>query len=492
MANNIISLTQSQDAAFKQLKSFCNDKDTRVFILAGYAGTGKTTLLKTLFNWLENDLGYTNPLNENRPPRFKGYYIPLASTGRAAKVIRDKTGQGASTVHHAIYNFAGFNKDIEQMAKTITKNKGLDTTGELFINFTFEPISTPHTPTIYVIDEASMLTDKETVNSTQAVFGTGRVLEDLVNYDPFGKYLFVGDSCQLPPINDNQSPALNPVYMRTHYHFKVDYASLTQIIRQANGNDIILSAARMRKLCENTPSLKWGQFPMRGYNHIHLLGSQMQLVSRYVQRIKEKGYNFTTMLTSSNRSCNMLSNAIRPMLGFNSHKLMVGELLLITQNNLLTGLMNGDLVKVINIGNKERRAGLTFASIQIQDMATEKTYSTLLIEELLFGTNTNLTQQEQKALYIDFYYREKDKDITQKSKRFKDDMFKDPYLNAMRAVYGYVLTCHKAQGGEWDEVYVNIPRNLSFNPKRRAYQWLYTAETRASRDLFIVDDFFIK
>lgn len=492
MGKDEIELTPSQKHVFEQLKLFCKDKDTHVFILTGYAGTGKTTLLKVFFRWLKTEKKYKNLLDKRDDPNSDGCYVPLATTGRAAKILKDKTGELASTVHSQIYYFKGFNKDIESVADSISKNKGFDNTGELFINFDFFPITHSSPSTVYVVDEASMLTDKETLNATQAVFGTGHVLDDLMNYAPNSKYIFVGDPCQLPPINDNQSPALNPVYMRTHYHVTVKSETLTQIIRQKSGNDIILSAERMRRLCNNPPALKWAQFPMRGYQHIHLLGSQVELVDSYVRQIKTKGYNYATMLSRSNKECGMLSGLIRSQLGFASSLLCPGELLLVTQNNMPTGLMNGDLIKVVSIGNRENRAGLTFLNIQFEGLASEQRFNSLLIEELLYGSNPNISQQQQKNLYIDFYYRERDRGISYNSDRFMGDMRSDPYLNALRTSFGYVLTCHKAQGGEWPLVYVNIPRFMSHAPKKNAYQWLYTAETRASKDLFVVNDFFIK
>lgn len=469
--DNKIVLTSSQQKVFDKMKAFTKDNATRVFILTGYAGTGKTTLLKEFFQWLRTEMEYANILN-GVTDGCKGHYVPMASTGRAAKIIKDRTGELATTVHSQIYNFKGFNKDIETVAESISKNKGVDKTGELFINFDFSPISTPHSPTIYIIDEASMLTDKETVNATQAIFGTGHVLDDLINYDPYAKYVFVGDPCQLPPINDNHSPALDHEYMAKHYNITVQSGTLTQIIRQKSSNDIILSAEKMRKLCNNPPDVKWGMFPMRGFRHIHLLPSQMQLVHDYVCQVKANGYNYATMLTRSNKDCNMLASLIRPQLGFTSPLISVGELLLVTQNHIPTGFMNGDLVKVVSIGNRIKRAELTFVDVQFEDMTTNRKYRSLLIEELLYSNNSNLTQQEQKGLFIDFYYRERDKGVSQKSQQFNTDMYSDPFLNALRASFGYVLTCHKAQGRRVAE---GVREYSALSQPQNAEEWLSVA-----------------
>jgi hypothetical protein len=153
--------------------------------------------------------------------------------------------------------------------------------------------------------------------------------------------------------------------------------------------------------------------------------------------------------------------------------------------------MNGDLVEVVEIGKRTMRAKLTFIDVTVKELFSKKTYSQFLIEEIMYGNQTNLAQSDQKELLIDFYYRMKDKGIKQDSNAFKNNMLTDPYLNAIRAVYGYALTCHKAQGGEWQHVYLDIPRNLPSIEKPYVYQWIYTAITRASQELYVVDDFWV-
>lgn len=493
MANDKkITLTHQQQKAFEAFKRFCNDDNSKVFILTGYAGTGKTTLMRAFIEGLTKE-NYTNAAAHSKAERYDDgkQFVPLASTGRAAKVLSDKIGQVATTVHSWIYNFKGFNQDIGKVAQDIEKKKNVDETGQLLLNFGFDPLEDSNNKTIYIVDEASMISDTEAKNATQAVFGSGKLLHDLLDYDPNGKYVFVGDDCQLPPVNGCESPALEAGYITRLYHFPVVTATLTNIIRQGSDNDIISAADRMRKLCANPPHIKWGKFPLKGYSHIKVLGSQLELVAQYVKEVKSNGYNATTLITGSNKSCTMLSQLIRQQLGFTDSRLMVGELLLVTQNNMPTYLMNGDLVKVKSIGNRRQAANLTFVDVEVEEIVTGVVYRTMLIDELLYSSATNLSQYEQKGLFIDFYYRERKQGITENSLQFKQDLMRDPYLNALRAVYGYAITCHKAQGGEWPKVYLDIPRYLSHSPNSTAYQWLYTAMTRASDKLFVVNDFFI-
>jgi len=172
--------------------------------------------------------------------------------------------------------------------------------------------------------------------------------------------------------------------------------------------------------------------------------------------------------------------------------LQEGDLLLVTQNNSLSGFMNGDMVMVEQIKNvRYQRAQLTFLQVEVRELVSGERYTQLVIENILYGNTTNLKQSEQKALFIDFYRRMKSKGIKQKDPRFKDNLLTDEYLNALRCVFGYAITCHKAQGGEWNDVCVDIPRNLTLNAKASAYQWIYTAVTRAQNLLHVVNDFFI-
>ena len=491
MADSKISLFPQQQQAMEAMKVFTKSAENRVFILSGYAGTGKTTLLRAYTEWLEKE-HYVNAATDSM---LKGAdmnkYIPMASTGRAAKVLRDKIGQGATTVHSTIYFYKGFNQDLEKLTQTIDKNVGIDKTGQLFLTFGFEPIE-QLSRTVYIIDEASMVSDTETKNPTQALFGSGKLLEDLLHYDPNGKFVFVGDDCQLPPIEGDFSPALSADYISQCYGLSVKTAVLTEIIRQKNDNDIILAANKVRELCENPPRVKWGQFPFRGYSHINVLSSLRQLIDQYVNEIRQKGYEAATLITGSNKSCVSLSTIIRQALGYTQPQLMEGELLLVTQNNLSTGLMNGDLIVVKYVGARQQvRANLTFLNVEVEELASKRTHSIMLIEDILYSSYVNLTQEQQKDLFIDFYRREKKKGVKEKDNMFKHDLMRDPYLNALRAVYGYAITCHKSQGGEWNKVFVDIPRRMSHQPDRRTYQWLYTAMTRASETLFVANDFFI-
>lgn len=468
-------LTQGQQKAFDSFKTFLHSKNDRVFILKGYAGTGKTTLVKRFIALLQQ--------------REQAFTL-LASTGRAAKILTNATDFPAKTVHSQIYTFTDLNQDLEKVADERETVK-VDKSGQLLLNFELTPKDETEETCIYIVDEASMIADAVEKNATQALFGSGKLLSDLFKYDMRSKYVFVGDMCQLPPVAQSLSPALSAEYISEHFGYHCVQEELTEVVRQSADVDIVRSAHRMRNLYYNPQPWKWAKFPMRGFKDIHILNSQATLINEYIKRVKQFGFNKATMLGFSNKQCDTTTQILRPAFGHHTSTLEVGDLLLVTQNNLLSGLMNGDLVVVEEVTVQERRAGMTFLNVSVKELFTQKSFSQLMIADVLYGNQTNLTQHQQKELFVDYYYRMKDKGIGQSSPQFNKTMLKDPYLNALRAVYGYALTCHKAQGGEWDHVFLDIPRNVPALEKPYVYQWLYTAMTRARKALYIVDDFWV-
>lgn len=472
-----IIFTDSQKRAYSKLMEFVTDEEAKIFILKGYAGTGKTTLMRKL----------VEEMNSRHEP-----YSLLASTGRAAKILANATGYETHTVHSEIYKFTDLNQDLETVANSREIND-VDSTGQLYLNFELTTkshigIAKPH---YYIIDEASMVSDAVDKNATQAIFGSGQLLSDLFHYDSEGKFIFIGDICQLPPIMQTISPALTPKYIEDNFSIKTYESELTDVVRQSGDNDIAIASQKIRKLYYSPQSWKWAKFPLKGYKNIHLLGNQASLFTQYIKRIEKEGYNSATLIGFSNKQCDVITQIIRPSFGHTAALVEKGDLLLVTQNNLISGLMNGDLVTVEDIIIQEKRAGLTFLKVSVKELFTKRVYSQLMIADIIYSNQTNLTQSQQKELFIDFYYRMKDKGISQKSQAFKQNMMNDPYLNALRTVFGYALTCHKAQGGEWDYVYLDIPKSVPILPKPYVYQWIYTAMTRAKKGLYLVDDFWI-
>lgn len=470
-----IELTENQKQVFSQFQFFANDEQHKVFILKGYAGTGKTTLTRFFIKHLKEK---------------KQHCTLLASTGRAAKIVTNATNIKASTVHSVIYSFKDFNQDLEEIVKH-EETTGVDKTGQLYLTFELVTLNDSKKQRFYIVDEASMISDVKDETARQALFGSGKLLTDLLTFDKNGKFIFVGDECQLPPVGQDISPALSADYFRDNFKMKSIEASLTNIVRQQKDNSIILASHRIRELYANPPQVKWGKLPLANHRDIRLHPDLIMMANHYLQLIINKDYEKATFIAASNSKCNSANKLIRSSLGM-KELLQVGDLLLITQNNILSGFMNGDMVVVEQIKEaRYQRAELTFQLVELKELVSGRRYSQLLIEDILYGNTTNLSQHQQKSLFIDFYKRMRKKGIKQKDSLFKERLNDDPYLNAVRCVFGYAITCHKAQGGEWGDVFVDIPRNITLNAKQNAYQWIYTAVTRAKEKLHIVNDFFI-
>jgi ATP-dependent exoDNAse (exonuclease V) alpha subunit len=470
-----IELTAQQKEAFLSLQSFAVNKHERVFILNGYAGTGKTTLLNGFVRWLQQS---------NMP------FELLASTGRAARVLLDKTGNPARTVHGLVYTYAGLDEDVEEMAAF---QHQLDRTDKGQINLLFTPVVAETDATIvYIVDEASMISDVPSEGSSFAVFGKGRLLYDLFNYDKNGKFIFVGDPCQLPPVNEPFSPALSKAYLEKTYQYSVQHYELTDILRQDLNNGIIAASMILRDQKRQDPDVRFASFYLKGYVNITLHASHAALLDEYIHTLKEYGVEYTTLICQKNAYCSHFNNIVRAAMGRSENTIECGDVVMVTQNNNLVDLYNGDLVEVVNIGSREYRANLSFLHVEVKRLTSEKRFSTLLIENVLTSSMTNITPKQNTDLIIDFAMRMKKMGINQKSQAFESSMNEDPFLNAMRAVYGYAITCHKGQGGEWDEVFLYLDNKIQGIQRPMVYQWVYTAVTRAKKRLHAVNDWYIK
>ena len=466
-------LNQQQSNIFEKLKTFSNNQEN-IFILKGYAGTGKTTLMSGLIKYLKEN---------------KKQFKLLSSTGRAAKILSDKTNMSASTIHSHIYTFNGLSEDLEEMHTKQVNN--VEDSGQISLVFSLTRESSEKT-ILYIIDEASMISDKKSPSTSFANFGDGDLLSDLLRYNGNGKFLFLGDPCQLPPINQKNSPALSEKHISEKYKKLIQEAELTQIMRQNENNGILKAAAIIRKYYELMPNTKWPKLPLKNKHNISIVQSQAELIINYVNTIKKKGKEYATFLCQTNKQCRDINNIIRTMLFSDTSCINIGELLLVTQNCQLVDLVNGDLIEIEKIGKEEYRCGLNFINVQVKELASKKSYSLLLIKDILTSSVTNISEKQHKDLMIDYYIRMKGKGIHYKDKKFKDLMKTDAYLNAIRAVYGYSLTCHKSQGGEWEEIYLYLHKSMYIMKPPGLYQWWYTAITRAKKTLFVNDDWFVQ
>lgn len=441
-------LKPQQEKAFAGLQDFVEKSSNKIFILKGYASTDKTVLMRGFIKWLGE--------NEN-------IYSLLASTGRAVKVLSDKTSTKATTIYSHIYFFKDLDEDLESMS-SMQEQLSIDDKGQISLVFDLKTINT-ESEKIYIVDEASMVADIPDTGGSFAKFGSSELLNDLLTYNVKGKFIFIGDPCQLPPIGEDISPALSKKYIEQKYNHIVQQIELTEIIRHALANGIITASLLLRNLQTTNPSVKFASFPLKGYSNINLYSSHASLLNSYIQKIRDNGFEYATLICQTNRHCSDLNKIIRASLGKSSNLIESGNILLVTQNNYLTNLVNGDLVRVIQTGKKEYCSGLSFLHFEVQELMSKHTFNVLLIEDIIYSISTNLNDKQHKDLMIDYYHRMKEKRIRQKDQAFKDKMLTDPYLNALKAVYGYALTCHKSQGGEWNEVFLYLDNKIHGIPK---------------------------
>ena len=470
-------LNSEQEKVFEQLKLFANNPNDKIFILKGYAGTGKTSLMSGLIKYLS---------------KKKRRVCLLASTGRAAKILSDKTSRSAKTIHSQIYSFTNIDTDLEELHNKRKKNIQDYTDMSLLFDLNTIDVKESNKKIIYIIDESSMISNrKKKENTSFAKFGSGTLLSDLIKYDQNGRFIFIGDPCQLPPINEPNSPALDINYIKTYITPNVKEFSLSRIMRQTDNNGIIKASMKIRKYYENNPSIKWPKLPLRHNQNVELVDSEISFINQYIDTIKDNNIEEATLICQTNRDCREMNTLIRKSLFSNPKNIEIDDVLQVTQNNHRVDLVNGDLVQVKKIGETEYRCGLNFIDLEVQELASKSKYNTLLIEDVLCSNEINLSKEKQKDLMMDYFMRMKEKGIYQKSRTFKDMMKSDKYLNAVRSVYGYALSCHKSQGGEWNQVFLYIKKGMYAMKRPGLFQWWYTAVTRAKEKLITLDDWWI-
>lgn len=467
-----MQLTPHQTQAMDRLKAFIENKVQHIFILKGYAGTGKTTLVGHLVEYLQEHTDW-------KP-------ILLATTGRAAKVLQDKTGKKATTIHSCIYSFDKLDGVGDQPWDSEN--------GQLFLDFSLkQPDPDDEGKHCYIVDEASMITHEINTKAHTAKFGTGSLLNDFLSYATGQKVVFVGDPCQLPPIAENlMSSALDLSFLQMNYSQGVEEIELTEIIRQQGTSEILRLAGNFRELARTGQYVKYPQVSFPAGQQAHLLSSEDDLVRDYLKHLRgEKGYEKATMLSYANWQVNKLNSFFRKEL-FGRPEVQEGELLMVVQNSYKVDLVNGDQVIVRKIGETSQRAGFTFVELVVQSLHDERLHKTLLITDLLYNKDANLSSGDARKLLIDFDQRVRRKGIKRNSDEYRERMQKDPYLNALRAKFGYALTCHKAQGGEWEHVYLNIYKSVYGFSRPQLYRWYYTAITRARDHLHLNDGWWIE
>lgn len=444
--------TSGQAHLFRLLEKFLEDEEDRtIFLLKGFAGTGKTTILRTFLKTI---------------PKFGWKFVLLAPTGRAAKVMSNYSGKKAQTIHRQIY-----------------KQKEDSYSG----NLVFELQPNKSEGTIFIVDEASMISDARE-------FGNNGLLHDLVNYVFEGtenKLLLIGDEAQLPPVSMALSPALDVEHVQNFYHSKVYTTTLKEVMRQDEGSGILENATLLRdQLNEKTPEI---HLQTRGFKDIfRMTGEKLEDGIRYAY--DKYGIENTIILTRSNRNAVEYNRLIRNQINYSDAELDVGDLLMVVKNNYtILGeeseagfIANGEFATVKRIGREEEMHGFRFQNITLQlvDYPEEPNFETLIFLDTLYSHAPSLTQDQNKELYNrvlqDYFWV--------KSKRERKKLMKeDKYLNALQVKFAYALTCHKAQGGQWNAVFIDQIYLPNQTIDAEIVRWLYTAVTRGINEVFFVN-----
>ncbi|AOM76029.1 ATP-dependent DNA helicase [Pedobacter steynii] len=450
--------TAEQLVFCREMASFLSQRlDDQCFILRGYAGTGKTTSVAALVKAL---------------PMFGLKAALLAPTGRAAKVMSNYTGNKALTIHKRIYR----------------KRSAASTD----MSFQIAPNLAEYT--LFIIDEASMIAD-EWNTQTGSSF-----LKDLMEFVYNGKNcaaVFVGDTAQLPPVGSIDSPALNREYMMGNFALEVKAVELQEVVRQEKESGILANATMLRKLIneeqENADSVELPQFITKNYKDIFRM-TGVKLVEGLEYAYHKFGIENSLVVCRSNKSANVYNQQIRARLLYREEELTGGDQIMVVRNNYFwlpdnesaAFIANGDMAKVVRVRGEEERYGFRFSEVLLEFMdfpdAGQITCKVML--DTLTAETPNLSYEQSNKLFEGL--NEDYEHIANKRERFKA-IKEDPYYNALQIKFAYAVTCHKAQGGQWDAVFVDQGYLTEDMIDLDFLRWLYTGVTRAKRELFLVN-----
>ena len=441
--------TKEQKAVLEDLSEFISTLGSRsIFLLKGYAGTGKTTLISALVKSLPS-VGKRSAL--------------LAPTGRAAKVLAKYSKRKASTLHKKIY--------------WIRTSKN----GNTFITLK----ENLHTNTIFIVDEASMI--PEDLNDS---LSKRSLLEDLIKYVYEGidcNLILIGDTAQLPPVHLDISPALDEENLDKKYQKQIISKELKEVVRQEKNSLLLENATQLRKLIEeNNNSLP----KIKLNNDVIRISSGEELQENIEAAYEQSGVENTTIICRSNKRANQYNNRIRSEILWQEDIISSGDILMVVRNNYFwldekseAGfLANGDIIEVTRVKEIIERYGFKFAkaSIKLLDYPNENEVETILLLDTISSESPSLKYEEYKKLYkeVGLDYKGQ-KDINKKIKE-------NEFFNAIQIKFGYSITCHKAQGGQWKEVFIDIGYFKKEMLDKNYLRWLYTAFTRSTEKLYLI------
>lgn len=459
-ANFPFNATEEQENLIGAVADFIlSDDERKVFVLCGYAGTGKTSIVSAIVRTMEQ-LGRKTVL--------------LAPTGRAAKVFSSYSGKSAYTIHKWIYRQKSI---LDASQFSLMENRASNT--------------------LFIVDEASMIS-----NGGGANFGTGALLDDLVEFVYSGNgcsMILLGDTAQLPPVGEELSPALSPQYMRSMF-LSVTGVELKQVMRQLHDSGILFNATALRQVVAEGTSGIMPVVKLSGFADITSVKGE-ELIEAIEGCYNECGIEETIILCRSNKRANIYNEGIRRRILYREDELNRDDMLMIVKNNYywsevlgkedktllekMDFIANGDVARVVRVGGVEEMYGFRFADVTLSFVDYE--YCELDVKimlDTLQSESPSLTKEENERLFNAVW--EDYPEIRSRRKRM-EEIRKNPYYNALQVKYGYAVTCHKAQGGQWQRVFIDQGYVAEDMLGSDYYRWLYTAFTRASEKLYLVN-----
>lgn len=454
LRNFPVTPTLQQVEVFNALKSFVAGKNgDECFLLKGYAGTGKTTIIAALVKVL---------------PQLKLKTVLLAPTGRAAKVISNYSGRNAFTIHKRIYR----KKSAMSLDWSFVLNQNIADN------------------TVFIVDEASM------VSNDSNDFSRGSLLSDLINYVYNGKnckLMLVGDTAQLPPVGAEDSPALIPRILSDSFGLSLFSYEMTDVVRQEKQSGILYNATYIRELIRN----KKEEFPhlrVRGYPDIYRMTGER--LSEGLQYAYDKyGMENTLVICRSNKNANNYNQQIRNRILYREEELTGGDFLMVVRNNYYwlqenekagAFIANGDIAKVRRVRNIKELYGFRFAEVILEfvDYPDEIPLTCTVLLDTLYSDGPGLSKEDNKRFYD--AVMEDYSHITDKKIRM-EELKKNSWYNALHVKFAYAVTCHKAQGGQWDAVFIDQGYLTEEMLNTEFLRWMYTAVTRSVRELYLVN-----
>lgn len=440
------------------MKSFADflflANEDEIFVLKGFAGTGKTTLVAALVKTLDE---------------LQRKVVLLGPTGRAAKVFSHFAAHTAFTIHKKIYRQRVFSNETD--------------------NFVIQP--NHHRDTLFIVDEASMVANEGLSGPS---FGTGRLLDDLVQYVYNGqgcRLMLIGDTAQLPPVGEEESPALSADVL-SGYGLEVTECRLTEVVRQEQDSGILFNATALRRRMEQDDCFDWPKVRIAGFPDVkNVPGSE--LIEAINDCYDQAGMDETMIICRSNKRANLYNKGIRNTILYREEELSTGDVLMVAKNNYFWGadckeldfIANGDTAVVRRVRRCQELYGFRFAEV----ILAFPDYGDLELEvkvllDTLHSDAPSLTSEESNRLFNGVW--EDYADIGSKRERMKK-IKEDPFYNALQVKYAYAVTCHKAQGGQWLRVFVDQGYMTEEMLSPDYFRWLYTAFTRATETLYLVN-----